>query len=332
MTDSRSGPQADPGTDFATGHVIDGAVPLLTPESFPDHRADMLAGGLTAIAPTVASLETYADGMDNMRRWLDLVADPANDLQICRHPGDLQEARRTGRLGLVLHFQGCDPVEGSLERLRDFAAAGVRVMQPTYNATNALGTGSLSEEPSGLTPFGRMAVQTMGECGVIPDVSHASNRTALDVLDAATGIVIASHSNAAGLYDHPRNLTDEVIREIAAHGGTIGICAFQGFLGDQGHVPVADDLIDHALYVADLVGEQHVALGLDYADEDEDDYAYFGYDPRYYPPLPWTWPAGIASYRELPGFAERALARGLSQSFVDGLIGDNYARVLSAAA
>lgn len=318
--------------NLATGHVIDGAVPLLTPQSFPTYRPEALLGGITALAPTVASIETYAAAMNNVRQWHELASDPTQGVRICRNPGDLDDARRSGTLGLVMHFQGCDPIEGSLERLRDFASAGVRVMQPTYNATNALGTGALSEEPTGLTAFGRSAVRTMGECGVIPDVSHASTRTALEVLDAAPGVVIASHSNAAGLFDHPRNITDEIIQGIAAHGGTIGICAFQGFLGDRDHVPVADDLIDHALYVAELVGEQHVALGLDFADEDEDDYEYFGYDPRYYPPLPWTWPAGLASFRDFPLFAERALARGLSQSFVDGLMGDNYARVLSTVA
>lgn len=316
----------------AKGHVIDGTVPLLTPQTFSTYREDVLAGGLTAIAPTVASLENYAAAMTNVHQWHDLASDEDNNLQICVRPGDLDAARDVGRLGIVLHFQGCDPLEGSLERLREFAEAGVRVMQPTYNATNALGTGALSEEAFGLTAFGRSAVHAMSECGVIPDVSHASTRTALDILESASGVVIASHSNAAALFEHPRNLPDEVIRQIAARGGTVGICAFQGFLGDADHQPTADDLIDHALHIAELVGEEHVALGLDYADEDEDDYEYFGYEPKYYPPPPWTWPTGLASYRDFPAFVERALSRGLSEGFVSGLIGNNYARVVRAVA
>ncbi|MBF0817284.1 dipeptidase [Microbacterium paludicola] len=312
--------------------MIDGAAPLLTPDSFPARRPGLLAGGLTAVAPTVASIETYSEAKQNLSGWHHLASDPINNIEICRTSGDLETARAGGKLGIILHLQGCDPIEGSIERLREFAAAGVRIMQPTYNAANALGTGSLSEETSGLTRFGRTAVHAMGECGVIPDVSHASNRTALDVLDSASGAVIASHSNAVGVYGHPRNLSDDVIRGIAAHGGTVGVCAFPGFLADSGHVPTVDDLIDHALYVAELVGEQHVALGLDYADEDEDDYKYFGYDPRYYPPLPWSWPTGISSHGELPLFAERVLARGLGQTFLEGILGGNYARVLGAVA
>ena len=313
---------------MSDNHVIDGAVPLVTAENYGLHEADIRAGGLTALAPTVASLESYEVAMAAVRRWHQV----AGRVKICVDPGDLDAARRAGRTGIVLHFQGGDPLEASLEHLREFAEAGVRVIQPTYNATNALGAGSLTDEPFGLTAFGRTAVATMGELGVIPDVSHASERTALDTLDAATGTVIASHSNAKARYDHPRNIGDEVIRGIAARGGVVGVCGFPGFLGPDTHSPTTDDLIDHAVHIADLVGEQHVSLGLDFADEDDEDYAYFGYDPKYYPPPPWTYPPGIAAFTDFPSFAARALARGLSEQFVTGLMGNNYARVLSEVA
>lgn len=313
-------------------HVIDGAVPLVTAGNYFEHEADIRAGNLTALAPTVASLESYADAMAAVRQWHMLAENADAAVRICTNPGDLRAARDSGQTGIVVHFQGGDPIEGSLERLREFAEVGVRVMQPTYNDTNALGAGSLTAEPFGLTPFGRTAVGLMGELGVIPDVSHASERTALDTLETGAGPVIASHSNAKALYDHPRNVGDDVIRGIAARGGVVGMCGFPGFLGPESYSPTADDLIDHAIHVADLVGEQHVSLGLDFADEDEDDYEYFGYDPRYYPKPPWTWPRGVASFADFPSFAARASARGLSDTFVAGLMGDNYARVLSRVA
>lgn len=313
-------------------HIIDGAVPLVTSENYTDYEQDIRSGGLTAFAPTVASLESYDVAMAAVQQWHALAGLSSNNLRICMEPGDIQNAHDQGQKGIILHFQGGDPIEGSLEHLREFAEAGVRVMQPTYNATNALGAGSLTQESFGLTPLGRSAVRLMEEVGIIPDISHASERTALDTLDNASGVVISSHSNARALYDHPRNISDQVIRAIADHGGVIGICTYPGFLGPEDYSPTADDLIDHAVYIADLVGEQHVSLGLDYADEDEDDYKYFGYDPKYYPLTPWEYPLGIASFLDLPAFADRLRGRGLGEPFVAGLMGNNYARVVGSVA
>ncbi|WP_377325841.1 dipeptidase [Pimelobacter simplex] len=313
-------------------HVIDGAIPLLRPDTVRDHLADLRRGGLTGVAPTVASLEPCAEALDAVRGWHALAAADPETLRICTAPGDLAAAREAGVLGVVLHFQGGDPLEGSIENLRTFAEAGVRVVQPTYNAANLLGGGAFADPALGLTAFGREAVAAMGELGVVCDVSHANERTALDALDCATGPVLASHSNARARYDHPRNISDTVIRGIADRGGVIGICGFPGFLGPTGHVPTADDLLDHAAHIVDLVGPDAVSIGLDLADEDEGDYAYFGYDPAYYPPPPWTYPAGIAGFADFAGFAERARQRGWDDGLVAGLMGDNYARVVGTVA
>lgn len=313
-------------------HVIDGAVPLLTAANFFDHKSDVESGKLTAFAPTVASLESYEVAMTRVREWLALAERADANLKICTKPGDLERALQKDETGVVLHFQGGDPIEGSLERLREFADAGVRVIQPTYNQTNALGAGALTEESFGLTPLGRSAVKAMGDVGMLPDVSHASDRTALDILDAASGIVIASHSNAKALYDHPRNIGDEVIRGVAARGGVIGVCGYPGFLGPNSYTPTVDDVLDHAVYIAELVGAEHVSLGIDFADEDEEDFKYFGYDPRYYRLPPVIYPSGIQGFSDFPAFAARAAARGLSKAFITGLMGDNYARVVGSVA
>ena len=256
----------DARTGLVLDHVIDGAVPLVTADNLGEHAGTIRAGGVTALAPTVASLEGFDDAMNAVRRW-HRVADAADSsIVICRRPGDLERARRSGALGIVLHFQGCDPLEGSLERLADFAAAGVRVMQPTYNDANLLGGGSLADPDLGLTAFGRAAVVRMAELHVIPDISHANERTALDVLETVDDVVIASHSNARSLFDHPRNISDRVIRQVAEHGGVIGVCGFPGFLGPEGASLTSDDVLDHVVHIAGLVGERHVSLGLDFAD------------------------------------------------------------------
>jgi membrane dipeptidase len=235
-------------------HVSDGAVPLVTAANFFDHVADIKAGSLTAFAATVASIESYEVAITRVKEWHQLAERAEANLKICTEAGDLERALVTGQIGVILHFQGADPIQGSIERLREFAATGIRVMQPTYNSTNALGAGALTQESYDLTAFGQSAVRVMDEVGIIPDVSHASEHTALDILNAASGLVIASHSNAKTLYDHPRNMSDDVIREIAAHGGVIGVNGFPGFLGPESYSPSADDVLDHAVHIAELVG------------------------------------------------------------------------------
>jgi membrane dipeptidase len=77
-------------------------------------------------------------------------------------------------------------------------------------------------------------------------------------------------------------------------------------------VPTLDQLIDHAVHISELVGTHHLGLGLDFADKDEDDYGYFGYDERYYPRPPWTWPAGISWWEDAGNIAPALHRRGFS--------------------
>ena len=86
-------------------------------------------------------------------------------------------------------------------------------------------------------------------------------------------------------------------------------CAAPFFLA-HGRPATIDMLIDHAAYIADLVGPQHVGLGLDFADEDEDDFVYFGYEERYIPRPPWIWPTGITGHAQAGNIAPALKARG----------------------
>ena len=74
---------------------------------------------------------------------------------------------------------------------------------------------------------------------------------------------------------------------------------------------------------------EHIGLGLDFADEDEDDFVKYGYDPRYYPPPPWTYPAGIGGFREWPNITAGLLTRGYSENEIRGILGENFLRVFA---
>ena len=121
------------------------------------------------------------------------------------------------------------------------------------------------------------------------DVSHAGERTLADVIARSSQPVIASHSNARALCEHPRNLSDEAIRLVAETGGVIGLCAFAPFVSSSAR-PNLGELLDHAVHIADLVGPEHLGLGFDFADETEDEYEFYGYDERLYPGRPGSGP------------------------------------------
>jgi len=166
----------------------------------------------------------------------------------------------------------------------------------------------------------------MEELGIVVDLSHAGVRTSLEAAEVARRPVVITHANARRLLDTPRNATDEIIRAVAASGGVVGVCAAPFFLA-QGKLATLDMLIDHAAYIADLVGPAHVGLGFDFADEDEEDYVYFGYDERYIPKPPWIWPSGIAGHAEAGNIAPALRGRGFSEAETRGVLGENFLRV-----
>src|SRR5262249_19127189 len=160
-----------------------------------------------------------------------------------------------------------------------FEACGLRAMQLTYNSRNRLGDGCFEPTDAGLSKFGKKVIKRMEELSVAVDLAHAGIRTTLDAAATATRPIIVSHANVRALCDTPRNLTDEEIRAVASTGGVIGACAFPFFITRSSTADL-DKLIDHIDYISRLVGPQHVGLGFDFAEEDEDDYVYYGYDDR----------------------------------------------------
>jgi membrane dipeptidase len=201
-------------------------------------------------------------------------------------------------------------------------------MQPTYNYRTAAGDGCLEPNDAGLSRFGKALIEAMNRHRIAVDVSHAGSRTSLDAISCSVRPVIASHANARAICDHPRNLADQAIRAIAESEGVIGLCAFPSFVSSQ-PVPTLDQLIDHAVYIADLVGARHIGLGLDYADEGDEEYDFYGYDERYYPRPPWVWPRDIEWFRQCRNISAALRARGFSSSEAAGVMGTNFLRVLS---
>jgi len=180
-------------------------------------------------------------GSKATRRALDLL-DSVNE-QIRRHPDDLmlatssgevRAARVQGKIAILMGVEGGHAIDNNLDVLRDFFARGVRYMTLTHNApTDWADSSNHSPRHNGLTEFGREVIREMNRLGMLVDISHVSDETFNDVLDASRAPVIASHSCCRAICNSPRNMTDDMIKALAARGGVIHITFHNAFLSQH---------------------------------------------------------------------------------------------------
>lgn len=288
-----------------------------------------------AAGVNVVSLNICWDGVSP-----DLAIPMAEAFRSCvaRHPdrfllvetvADLDEAQASSRLGVVFDIEGGRALQGDVDRVRQFHALGVRWMLLTYNRRNELGGGCLDPENEGLTGFGRRVLDEMCDVGIVPCCTHVSERAAMEVIERSTLPVIFSHSNARAVWNHPRNITDEMIRACARTGGVIGINGI-GPMVAEGPVTV-DGVLNHVCHVANLVGPEHVAIGLDY-DFDVHDEGTPLPDRQFYIPSE-LFPDGFSI---LPPESITALATGLTHrgwlpTDIAAFLGNNWRRIAECA-
>lgn len=179
----------------------------------------------------------------------------------CRTGAEAKRANQMGKAAAFLTVEGADLLDCDLGRLEQAAADGVVAINLTWNNANAI-SGSSREEPErGLSPLGRRFVRKMEELGVLVDVSHLSEPGFWDVAEQATRPILASHSNAKSVCDHPRNLTDEQITAIIRNQGVIGLNFYREFIGGEEDFDGVRAHLDHIL---GLGGACHVGLGGDW--------------------------------------------------------------------
>jgi len=247
---------------------------------------------------------------------------------------DVEAARASGRLAVGFDLEGAMPLQEQPEMLALYREIGVRQVHFAYNRNNSVADGCHDVE-RGLTPLGRRMVAAMNEAGLLMDCSHTGRRCSLEIIDLSALPVVFSHSNPLKLLDHGRNISDEQIRACAARGGVMCVSGVSAFLGVQ--EPRASDVARHVAYVADLVGVEHVGIGLDicFKQDGLDDDPPGGFDPGYWWPRSAGYGQGITAmnfapvgtWQELPAALE---AVGLSGAEAALVMGDNMARVARA--
>ena len=178
---------------------------------------------------------------------------------------DIERAKKEGKLAIVLHFQGTNPVEGDIKLIEVYHQLGIRHMLMAYNMKNLVGDGCMERTNDGLSRFGVALVEEMNRVGMIVDVTHTGHRTAMDTFEVSNAPVIFSHSNPAAVWDIPRNVKDEAIKACAKTGGVMCINGVGVFMGDNDGSP--EMMLKHINYVAELIGPENVGIGTDYVSD-----------------------------------------------------------------
>jgi membrane dipeptidase len=191
---------------------------------------------------------------------------------------DLESISRQGKKAVYIGIENGYTVGRDLSLLSRFYELGARYITLCHTRNNDIcdsSTDRLGPEHGGLSDFGREVVREMNRLGIMIDVSHISDEAFYDVLDISMSPVIASHSNARAVCDNPRNLSDEMLLELARNGGVIQLCLVSDYVADMPAHPERDrkyppnlasvsQFCDHFEHVVDLVGIDHVGFGSDF--------------------------------------------------------------------
>jgi membrane dipeptidase len=262
---------------------------------------------------------------------LEEVADNSDQIELVRSHEDIQRINADGKVAVLLALEGAEPLGMDLSALRLFHRLGLRMVSFAWMRRTAFGDGTWeNDSKGGLTRLGRQAVAEMNRLGIIVDISHASDQTAWDIIEASSAPIVASHSNARALHPHLRNLTDDQIRAVAGGGGVIGAVAVPRFISDS--EPTIARWVDHVDYLVEIAGIDHVGIGADFTHHLAEINAFVEV-PAWSPDPPTArrqFPQMLGP-ENFPGLVNELMSRGYSDSNLRKILYENFVRLTSTA-
>lgn len=239
-----------------------------------DHYLSLKRGNVNIAVVNIFTKDSHETPLNQAMTQINLIHKAVknnDDIVLLKDKNDLENVIKSNKLGLILSLEGFEPLGSNLELLNIYYHLGVRAGMLTWNKPNEFASGPDTNQS--LSAAGLKAVDLIHELGIILDVSHLNEEGFWDILSKTKQPIIASHSNARALFNHPRNLTDDQIKAIADSGGVIGIVPYFSKVDsdDPSKIRVDDDssetiydYIKHIEYVVDLVGYDFVSFGFDF--------------------------------------------------------------------
>ena len=309
----------------------------------------------------------YVNGNHSAHRALEMIDTTKTDI-IAAHPKDfvfattadeIERAHKGGKIAALMGIEGGHAIEDSLRLLRDFYVLGVRYMTLTHFNTNTWAdaqgdiTDAKVKHHNGLTPFGKDVVLEMNRLGMMVDISHTADKTFYDALEVSKAPIIASHSSCRAVSNNTRNMTDDMIRALAAKGGTIEInfdCAYLSQRYEDASKPLMaalrpkltearkiedpverekamDTLEEEATATLSLATLADVVANIDHAVEVGGiDHVGIGTDFDGVGCVPKE----LRSYKDFPALTRALLEKGYSADEIKKIYGGNLLRVMRA--
>ena len=289
--------------------------------------------------------------------------------QAARHPdrmmmafsvADIERAHREHKLAALMGIEGGHSIENDIHLLRDYYRLGVRYMTLSWSNTNewADSSGDINDTKvqhhNGLTDFGKQVVLEMNRLGMIIDISHVADKTFWDTIATTKAPVIASHSSARALVNHPRNMTDDMLRAVAKNGGVVQVNFYSAFVDEDYRKAMEVQDKDQATAVQKYIDERKAeGKTVTYTDKDRIEREWTAKIPR--PPfkslidhidhiakvagvdhvglgsdfdgVSGATPQGMDSAADLPKITQALLDRGYSAEDIKKILGGNLLRV-----
>lgn len=227
-----------------------------------DYFLSLQKSGITAVHVTLVYHEMARETLTQFAQWNKLFELNSDLIMPVMNMADVQLAKTTGKVGIFFGAQNCSPIDDEIGLIEVMRKQGLLIMQLTYNNQSLLATGCYEKNDSGITRFGKQAIEEMNRVGMIIDMSHSAQQSTLEAIDLSSRPICISHANPTFAHDALRNKSDEVIKALTSRGGLLGFSLYPFHL-PNGSACTLDDFCEMIAKTADLVGVDHLGIGSD---------------------------------------------------------------------
>uniref|UniRef100_UPI00068162C3 membrane dipeptidase n=1 Tax=Vibrio harveyi TaxID=669 RepID=UPI00068162C3 len=220
------------------------------------------ASGITAVHATIVYHENARETLTRFAEWNLRFEQNADLIMPIYSMADVEKAKAEGKVGVFFGAQNCSPIDDEIGLIEVMRRQGLLIMQLTYNNQSLLATGCYEQNDSGVTRFGKQAIEEMNRVGMIIDMSHSAERSTLEAIDLSSRPICISHANPTFAHDALRNKSKKVIKALTERGGLIGFSLYPFHL-PNGSQCTLEDFCQMVAKTADQFGVDHLGIGSD---------------------------------------------------------------------
>ena len=291
-------------------------------------------GGVSAIHVTISYWENTESTLANIGDWRRRFRDHSDLIMPVRKAEDIRIAETLNKVGIILGFQNCSPIEDDLRKVEMLHEQGVRIMQLSYNNQSLLATGCYENDDSGVTRFGREVIKEMNRVGMVIDMSHSAEKSTLQAIDYSERPIAITHANPSQWHHALRNKSNDVLKALGESRGMLGFSMYPFHLNNNSSCTL-DDFCGMILDTAELMGIDNIGIGSDLCQN-------WSYNT-----LEWmrsgTWtfkpdfgegssensdwpeqPEWFKSSRDFGNISQGLISKGMSNSDVEKIMGLNW--------